>query len=800
MTTGQSDSEKATFNHELLQRLRHLRNEVAHGSQRPDGEEIARRLQALGVTVPPGDLQWVVADLLRGMSDHGEYFVPPVVIDVARALLEGYTATVAFDPWAGVGVLAAAAHEAAHAKRTIACSPSPNTLALARVLAPQLEWQLGKLTEPLACIETLPEGIDVVVCIPPMGMKAPHPIEVCGPSDPVVKSRDVGQALLVACSLKLSAQGRALFVLPGSFFVSTDSVVRELASLGLGIEAALELPAGSFAPYATVSAYLVVVRRQQVPQMFVAQLSQDANTNRQVLSNLRERTADGAIEMGRMITAEEFRGFGPLRLAERLRQAQQGFGAPAVRLWELALTMTLGRPGDAFVFPSADNCVFIPLLGISDVVRSTDEMTLKPQNYAQLAIDPAQSDARFVARFFNSDLGRAIRDANKAGSTIPKLNSTALHELRVFIPALTVQQRVLDVAAKLSSEVNAVRSLQSELADLDRDLWANPKQFEQVDVRVREFSRKMQSGASIHAAATLEQWFESLPFPLASILRAWQATQSQDNKTKQEHLQHFFEATAEFLSVIYLSAFSSRPELFVEHRQKLGEAWKKQNLSIERATFGTWKTVVEYFAKQTRTLMAGDDESRALCSDLFADATLTMPGMLASRDLAAILSTTNKMRNDSGHGGVVSQAEASLRNQQLVTELQKLRDTMTDLWTRVHLVQALGCQPRRGVFDNEVAVMMGSNSEFLKASRTMSTWLDVERLYLVSKDSSRALALLPLVHVGPSPASAKNACYFFNRVETDGVRFVSYHFADQPERKGQFAETSEAIRFLTDIS
>ena len=81
----------------------------------------------------------------------------------------------------------------------------------------------------------------------------------------------------------------------------------------------------------------------------------------------------------------------------------------------------------------------------------------------------------------------------------------------------------------------------------------------------------------------------------------------------------------------------------------------------------------------------------------------------------------------------------------------------------------------------------------------MSAWLDVERLYLASGNAGRPLLLLPLMQVGPSPASAKNACYFFNRVETDGARFVSYHFVDQPELKDPSEDTREAIRFLTEV-
>ncbi|MGA8659774.1 MAG: hypothetical protein WB586_26945 [Chthoniobacterales bacterium] len=94
---------------------------------------------------------------------------------------------------------------------------------------------------------------------------------------------------------------------------------------------------------------------------------------------------------------------------------------------------------------------------------------------------------------------------------------------------------------------------------------------------------------------------------------------------------------------------------------------------------------------------------------------------------------------------------------------------------------------------------MGSNSEFLKENRKMTSCLDVEQLYLARAEAPQAVALLPLIHIGPSPLSAKNACYFFNRVESSGgVRFVSYHFSDRPELTGQFEDASAVIKLLTE--
>ncbi len=81
---------------------------------------------------------------------------------------------------------------------------------------------------------------------------------------------------------------------------------------------------------------------------------------------------------------------------------------------------------------------------------------------------------------------------------------------------------------------------------------------------------------------------------------------------------------------------------------------------------------------------------------------------------------------------------------------------------------------------------MGSNSEFLKETRQMASWLNVERLYLSKKNYPGTLKLLPLLHIGPTPESAKNACDFFSRLERDGARFISYHYTDRPELTGQF--------------
>jgi hypothetical protein len=222
-----------------------------------------------------------------------------------------------------------------------------------------------------------------------------------------------------------------------------------------------------------------------------------------------------------------------------------------------------------------------------------------------------------------------------------------LRELRVLVPDLPTQGEMMEIETLITTEQNTVMALQNEIAELRRELWADPKSSRQVREKIDGLARRLAGGIKQHASESLDQWFETLPFPQASILRAWQATPSQDFKSKYEHLLHFFEGTAEFISVILLSAFNSNEAAFAPHRQKLMETMRKQNLSFNRATFGTWKLVVEYLGKQTRELLNGNgkkpedaNNDNALCADMFADPSLSLPIAVSRKELSAIFSAT----------------------------------------------------------------------------------------------------------------------------------------------------------------
>ena len=737
--------------------------------------------------------QWETLDKLRGVSTHiEEFFVPNIVLKAVENLLESVCARIVCDPWAGVGTLAATVKEITKAERMLVCTPNENAASVGKNVIRYAEWHVN---DPLEWLDTLDCDLDVVASVLPFGAKSNRSVTLTTVAGKPIELRDkLGNLIMAKAAVRLSEEGIGLFVVTPSFFFSPRSVLRQFNSLGLGIEAALELPSSTFTPYTSIKTCLVIVRKRQVSRMFVGQLSSDLKTNSQIMANFKGGKEGGKLELGRFVEPFSFKGLDYIRIAEWSEQAQRQFGAPAVQLGELSASINLGRPGDNFEFPKQDNSIFIPLIGISDVVNSTNDLTLKRQNYAQVVIDPNRSDARFAARFLNSEFGKKMRDLKKTGF-IPKLNKQILNEIDIFVPDLQTQKKMLEIETRIASEENTLLSLQNEIVELRRDLWSSPSSSASVVQRLDTLSGQLSGNVEQHVLVNLNQWIETLPFPLSSILRSWQATPSQDFKTKYEHLLHFFEATAEFLSIILLSAFNANEALFELHSKKLTGSLRKQNLSFERATFGTWKLVVEYFGKQTRKLLS-DEKDQALCADIFSDSSLVMPRTISRKELSSVLSTTNKMRNDWGHGGVVGQEEAELRNQNLLAELQKLRGIFADAWVDTQLIQAIQCRQYSDSFETDIAVLMGSNREFLNETRSMATCLYAKRLYMSKKNSGGALLLLPLVQVEASPQSANNACYFFNRLEGNGARFVSFDFANKPELTGEFEEVTDVIKSL----
>ncbi len=388
-----------------------LKNKLSKlkGIQFDGPEELAKFLQEEKIQLSAEELvssgYYILMSRLRRSVE--SFYLPKWLAGVFSALIEGSTPKIMCDPWAGSGLLIGVLRELSLPKAAFAFTPNQSEFVLGRVLIPEADWQHGN---PLHLLGAANREFDIVASILPMGFRSCIPLNVKLPSgDDIELHDDLGNLILVASSMRINPSGIGLFVVGPSFFSSPRSVLRRFDEIGLGIEAAFALPSGTFAPRTNISGYLVVVRRSISSRMFVAQLSTNTKTNLQIIWNFKENREGVSLELGKFIEPSKFKSIEYLRSVDALSLAEKRFGFQAVNLAGLTELkdvksgIKLGQFGTDFAFQPLENAIYIPLIGNSDVVDSLDALTLKPQNYAQVIIDPTRSNVKVVTHFLNSD-------------------------------------------------------------------------------------------------------------------------------------------------------------------------------------------------------------------------------------------------------------------------------------------------------------------------------------------------------------------------------------------------------------
>lgn len=720
--------------------------------------------------------------------------VPNVISYSINTLLNNNTLDSICDPWASTGLLLHGIIEKFKPSRSHAVALNANDVEIGKIFIPEVKWENS---DPLKANALNENEFSAVVSILPFGLKSRETLILNGENNDVEIFGDLDSKILSVYSRLLKNDGIGIFIVtPGFFF--RKSAFHIMSDLGLHVDAVFELPAGIFAPNTNITTNLIVVKKGKGEKLFTGKLSNNNKLNKQVISNYLNNKESKNIDFGHIVDSNFFRGLDALRAELEFERLKQTYDGDYYTLNQIAKSITLGKHAESFEFDDVEDAIYIPLIGKSNVVDSLELLTMKSQNYAQLKIDQDKVNAEFVVRFLNSSIGIKIRNMNMSGITIPRLSRDKLNTLGVFVPKLEKQKSILEVGHKILTQKNMLTSLMSELSEYENKLWKDPSQLVNLNSEIDDFAFQTNPGNTVRAEQSLVEWIETLPFPLASILRAWDATSDEDQKLKYEHLLHFFEAFSLFTGLIFLSAFRSNESFFIADKNELVRVLEKNPIS--HATFGTWKSIVEYLSKKIRNDLT-KDEGQQFVAEMFKDPSLNLPRKVSDAGLLEVMTRTNTYRNRwSGHGGVVGNEEAKERNELLIEELSKLRNLMGDLWTETEMLTSVNMTLLDDGFNNEVLLLMGSNSEFKSIKKIMDMPLRKEKLYLHTKGSRQALVLAPLIKMEASPSSAKNACYFYNRISGEHeASFVSYHYVGEPEIVDSLDETIDFINTFNDL-
>lgn len=533
----------------------------------------------------------------------------------------------------------------------------------------------------------------------------------------------------------------------------------------------------------SISAHLIVLGKQPQGDLFIAELSDDPKHNELVVSALTEQAPPSRRpSLGMRCQLEDFTDFERFEKHWRLEQLARDTNFLAVPASEVFVELaTVPKESTGFKdFDANLGDVLLHRMG-RYLVRDPSKAKAKLTNYLKVRLNLECVDPVFLDHWLRSDFGRSAVDAITAGAVIPSISLASLRAATFYLPELSRQQEMVAVLRRLE----AIKSEADEVAAL---CWDPSAGTAAAAERVKLINRE----ESYH------EWIETLPFPLATIL--WRHhTMSDAALIRMPILVHFFEALGAFLATIHLSAFDSDGDQWAEVQPKLMRALEKGNLSLSRATFGTWKCVCEVLGSHARKLARGEKERPAV-NDMYCLENDHVLDVLLSPEPVTLLQHANKLRNTHlGHSGAMGEEDAKEVEDELRQLVQEVRRHFGRSWMTYELVLGGKAGYRDGVFSSRIPRVMGTRSQFETVDRQTIVPLEEGTLYMLSPSGDRGLRLLPFLRMGASPASEPNACYFFNRQEKDGVRFVSYHFERNADLTDQFPDTASAIRKITTI-
>jgi len=680
--------------------------------------------------------------------------------------------------------------------KAIGIVQSPRDYEVAQALFPeiQIDWRLGDASRTL---EGMPLEIDVIVSTPPFGER---PTLKTDKGFREIRQEPSNIALLNACS-RLSDRGIGFLIVPPVFmFQSTQHGMRDLLEKsGIYLEAVLDIPGNVFTPLTEVRGYLAIVSRQKHSHLFVGELATDVKAQKGLLENLKARKSGEVPQLGALIEPYPFRSVQALVAEYELKSLLDSFALPAVTLSEISVEIN-GIGVKQTDLENKSNCIYLSPLLDAPVMISRTEKNWKRSGYLQIVLDPNKVDASYIAGFLDTDTGRKIRNLFTrmygSGHSMGRVSHSSLQKLALPLPSLAQQLAVIQTNSLITD-------LASRLSTFQSQLWNSPDRVDEIREAIGSGRQSPNFGNNApteeqpgsNQGLEFEQWMETLPFPLASILWAYHASAVPQQKT--EHLLNFFEAASEFTATLLLSGLVSDRTFYSRVSPEWNNAERFQNW-YQKPTFGNWNFVGGKMAGCVRKLLATDDHQHQTAQSLFGNAeTAFFEATTTSKLFSLLAKVANEYRNPwKGHTGIVGTHEYEKRLTLLESSLSEFRQIILDRYSKTLIVIPGSSTYHDGIFEYHARAMVGTRPPFREKTIATIVPMDAHKLYLVHDSQLKPVELLPFIRIGLS-AKQRDACFFYAGREQDGtIRWVSYHFEDEGEIKRQDREVEAIFTLL----
>jgi len=201
---------------------------------------------------------------------------------------------------------------------------------------------------------------------------------------------------------------------------------------GFFVEAVFALPSRAFALTAGIASSLILVSKKVNEKTFVAEISQDETTNKTILQNFKNQKEGKAIQLGCYVDINEFKSLNALVSEKEMQELVKRIGYPPILLTDISISINALKGDNTEEVEHLSNSIYLPKVGNSPVVASLSELKIIPKNYYQIQLDETKANSIYVANYFNTSVGKKLRESLEVGAVIQQISKSQLSKCIFF--------------------------------------------------------------------------------------------------------------------------------------------------------------------------------------------------------------------------------------------------------------------------------------------------------------------------------------------------------------------------------
>jgi len=480
------------------------------------------------------------------------------------------------DPICGYGDIIYVAGIATNADVVHAMTASPINFAVATQLHSQLCNSKAITIIKSHYTDAVKDLLDQYDLIIADALPSSRKLDFCGNEK---TEAELHMSLISFAGDRLSDAGLFILIVEPTFFArhNKQEIVSGIAGAGLQIKSIIYLPNGE-STETEQNGYLLMLKKGLQEKVIVGCMKENPNHQRTLLNNIKTHKFKGDASLGRHRDLDDFTSFERISNQESLQRIAREKGwQPHLGINVFLSHEIIGPCDQAKKLQPGPGSLYLNLTGRLSADTSIDGFDTKSNQVAHLLVDPTISSPQYLEYLLNeTSYGDLYFRSLQLPSMFPRIYISQLLTSTIYLPDVERQRQTIN-------SIHRINRIRSELDEAYQGLVDGGDEIDTIADRICE----------INVNDRFLDWIDTLPFPLASILWRYHASQSSDSLS-YEALFNFFEATAAFVATVHLSAFSRDLERWNQSAQGLSQKLRDGKVSLERASFGSWRITTEY--------------------------------------------------------------------------------------------------------------------------------------------------------------------------------------------------------------